>query len=91
MFVVDAKERKIIITDEISRRVTEIKEGESLDRKFLEGTQDKYDCVLKLVEVEIVDPKTQEKTGKKELRAFGQRVGNPHWLMEFVEEEYNIA
>lgn len=90
MFVIDAKERKIIITNNISREVTEIREGESLKRKFLEGTQDKYECVLKLEEVDIVNPETQEKTGKKELRAFGQRVDNPHWLMEFVEEEYTI-
>ena len=90
MFVIDAKERKIIITDDISRRVIEIKEGDSLQRKFLEGTVDKYECILKLIEVEIVDPKTQEKTGEKELKAFGQRVGDPHWLMEFKESEYTL-
>lgn len=91
MFVVDAKGRKIIITDEVSRKVTEIKEGESLTRKFLDGTIDKYDCVLKLVDVDVIDPATQTKTGKKETRAFGQRVGNPHWLIEFKEEEYLIG
>lgn len=91
MFVIDKKERKIIITDNISRKVIEIREGETLDRKFLEGTQDKYNCILKLIDVDIINPKTQEKTGEKETKAFAQRTDNPHWVMEFVEEEYNIA
>lgn len=90
MFVIDEKERKIIITDERTRKVTEIKEGENLERKFLDGTQDKYDCILKLINVDIIDPETQEPTGETEIKAFGQRVGNPSWLMEFVEKEYII-
>lgn len=90
MFVIDIKERKIIITNNVSKEVIEIKEGETLKRKFLDGTQDKYDCVLKLLEVDIINPETQEKTGEKELKAFGQRRNNPNWLMEFVEEEYII-
>lgn len=90
MFVIDIKERKIIITNNVSKEVIEIKEGETLKRKFLDGTQDKYDCVLKLLEVDIVNSETQEKTGEKELKAFGQRKDNPSWLMEFNEEEYII-
>ena len=65
MFVIDAKERKIIITNNISREVTEIREGESLKRKFLEGTQDKYECVLKLEEVDIVNPENSRKNREK--------------------------
>ena len=90
MFVIDKKERKIIITDNVSRRVVEIREGEPLNRKFLEGTEDKYNCILKLIDVDIVSPETQEKTGEKETKAFAQRVDNPNWVMEFVEEEYTI-
>lgn len=91
MFVIDAKERKIIITNDVTREVIEIREGETLKRKFLEETQDKYECILKLIDVDIIDPATQKKTGEKETKAFGQRVGNPHWLMEFKEEEYLIG
>lgn len=90
MFVIDVKERKIIVTNDKTRAVVEIREGEPLNRKFLDGTQDKYNCVLKLIDVDIVNPETQEKTGKKETKAFAQRVDNPHWVMEFVEEEYII-
>lgn len=90
MFTIDIKERKIIITDEVTKKVTEIKEGETLKRKFLDGTQDKYECVLKLEEVDVINSETQEKTGEKELKAFGQRKDNPSWLMEFNEEEYII-
>ena len=90
MFTIDKEKRQIVITNDVSRKVTIIKEGESLKRKFLEGTVDKYECVLKLLDVDIIDPETGEKTGEKETKAFGQRVGNPNWLMLFEEEEYII-
>ena len=91
MFKIDKENRKIIITDEVSRKVIEIREGEALNRKFLEGTEDKYNCILKLIDVDIVNPETQEKTGEKETKAFAQRENNEGWLMEFVEDEYNYA
>ena len=90
MFTIDKEKRQIVITNDVSRKVTIIKEGENLKRKFLEGTVDKYECVLKLLDVDIIDPETGEKTGEKETKAFGQRVGNPNWLMLFEEEEYII-
>lgn len=90
MFTIDKEKRQIVITNDVSRKVTVIKEGENLKRKFLEGTVDKYECVLKLLDVDIVNPETGEKTGEKETKAFGQRVGNPNWLMLFEEEEYII-
>lgn len=91
MFVIDKENRKIIITDDVTRNVVEIREGENLNRKFLEGTEDKYQCVLKIMDVDIINPETQEKTGEKETKAFAQRVGNPNWLIEFVEEEFIIG
>ena len=90
MFTIDKERRQIVITNDVSRKVTIIKEGENLKRKFLEGTVDKYECVLKLLDVDIINPETGEKTGEKETKAFGQRVGNPNWLMLFEEEEYII-
>ena len=90
MFTIDKEKRQIVITNDVSRKVTIIKEGENLKRKFLEGTVDKYECVLKLLDVDIINPETGEKTGEKETKAFGQRVGNPNWLMLFEEEEYII-
>ena len=54
------------------------------------GTQDVYECELVLLEVDVINPQTQEKTGEKELKAFAQRKDHAGWLMEFVETEYNI-
>lgn len=100
MVTIDAEERKIIITRTAKTKgraktteeqeVIEIREGDPLERIFLPGTQDTYDCELILLEVDIIDPKTQEKTGEKEIKAFAQRKNHTGWLMELVEEEYNI-
>lgn len=90
MYIIDIEERKIIVTQEKTKATKEIREGEELNRIFLEGTEDTYSCVLKLLEVDIVDSETQEKTGEKEVKAFARRVDKPEWIMEFIEEEYNI-
>lgn len=91
MFIINKDKRQIIITKEDNTKSTiVINENDSLNRKFLDGTQDKYQCILKLIDVDILNPETGEKTGEKETKAFAQKVGNPNWLMEFVEEEYNI-
>lgn len=99
MVTIDAVERKIIITrkaklnkltTEEQEETIEIREGETLERIFLPGTQDVYECELVLLEVDVINPQTQEKTGEKELKAFAQRKNHTGWLMEFVEEEYNI-
>ena len=40
-----------------------------------------------------MDIKTMEKTGKKELKAFAQRVGEPNWIMPLDKDtidEYAI-
>lgn len=88
MYVIDEKERKIIITNERTRNVIEIKENEELKRIFLEGTEDKYRCFLKLMEVDVIDENTHEPTGEKITKAFAVRENEPSWLMEFSEEEY---
>lgn len=88
MYVIDEKERKIIITNERTRNVIEIKENEELKRIFLEGTEDKYRCFLKLMEVDVIDENTHESTGEKITKAFAVRENEPSWLMEFTEEEY---
>lgn len=99
MVTIDAAERKIIITrkaklnkltTEEQEETIEIREGETLERIFLPGTQDVYECELVLLEVDVINPQTQEKTGEKELKAFAQRKDHAGWLMEFVETEYNI-
>lgn len=90
MYIIDKEGRKIIVTQEKTKTIKEIREGEELKRKYLEGTEDAYPCLLKLLEVDVLDSETQEKTGEKEVKAFAQRVDKPEWIMEFIEEEYNI-
>lgn len=100
MVIIDAEERKIVITRTVKAKsrtktmeeqeVIEIREGETLERIFLPGTQDVYECELVLLEVDVINPQTQEKTGEKELKAFAQRKDRADWLIEFVETEYNI-
>lgn len=90
MFTIDKINRKIIITKGKPKQVIEIHENDSLKRIFLEGTEDKYECILKLIDVDIINPKTGEKVGEKETKAFAQRKNHPNWLIEFKEEEYII-
>lgn len=88
MYTIDLKNRRIIITDEKTRSQTIINEFDKLERKFLPNTQDTYDCELLLLEVDVYDDNFE--VMEKETKAFARRVGNTNWLMEFVEEEYNL-
>lgn len=65
-----------------------LNEFDKIGRKFLPNTQDTYDCEIILLEVDIYNDNF-EVTGK-EIKAFARRIGNANWLMEFVEEEYNL-
>ncbi len=88
MYTIDLENRRIIITNEKTRNVQYINEFDRLERKFLPNTQDTYECELVLLEVDVYDDNF-EVIGK-ETKAFARRVGNTNWLMEFVEEEYNL-
>ena len=87
MYTIDLKNRQIIITNEL-KQAKVIKEFEKIDKKFLPNTQDTYECILVLLEVDVYDD-NHEVIGK-ETKAFAQRVGNKNWLMTFDESEYNI-
>lgn len=88
MYQIDEKNRAIYIYNTEKTTPIIIKEYDKLQRKFEEGTVDKYECELILLEVELRDLITQEKTGEKEIRAFARRINYPQWLMEFDENEY---
>lgn len=91
MFKLKKEEKEIEIKK--GNKVFKFKEGDRIKRKFLKGTQDKYDCIVVFMEVEVMDTKTMEKTGEKELKAFAQRVGEPNWIMPLDEstiDEYII-
>ena len=91
MYTIDKENRRIIIKthEEFSSFSTEkvINEFDKLERKFLDGTQDKYECELVILDVDIKDMETGKKTGT-ETKAFARRVGQPNWLMEFNETKY---
>lgn len=87
-FRIDEVKRQVILVQGAPRNSEIIlNELDVLNRKFLEGTQDKYECELVLQDIEVTD-ETGEKTGVTELKAFARRKGAENWLMEFIPEEY---
>ena len=88
MYTIDLKNRRVIIETK-SRGTITINEFDRLNRVFLDGTHDKYECELVLLEVPVMN-ENNEDTGKKETKAFARRVGNEDWLMIFNETEFNI-
>lgn len=89
MYTIDKVNRRIIITPEGTSTYSQkvVNEFDKLERIFLDGTQDKYECELVIMDVEIKDMETGKKTGT-ETKAFARRIGQPNWLMEFNETEY---
>lgn len=55
----------------------------------MDGTADKYECELVLVDCKVKD-ENGEDTGEIETKAFAKRIGYDNWLMEFDETEYNF-
>lgn len=89
MYTIDKENRRIIIKPDepttYSQKV--VNEFDKLERIFLDGTHDKYDCELVIMDVEVKDMETGKVTGT-ETKAFARRLGEPNWLMEFEETEY---
>lgn len=87
-FRIDETKRQVIVVTGVAK-ATEIvvNELDLLNRKFLEGTHEEYECELVLQDVEIVD-ESGEKTGVTELKAFARRKNVDNWLMEFIPDEY---
>jgi hypothetical protein len=83
MYEIDKEKRQVKIGD-----VT-LNEFDVLYRKFLYGTEEKYECFLKLLDIELVD-EDGEKTGEKETKAFSCRAGYDNWVIEFIPYEYII-
>lgn len=88
MYTIDLENRQVIINAKVSVNKTIIKEFDKINRKFLQGTSDTYECILVLKEV----PKYDENFNEigVEVKAFAQRVDNPSWLMEFNIDEYDL-
>ena len=84
----EAKRQVIVIYGVAKSGEIVLNELDPLNRKFLEGTDDKYECELVLQDIEITN-ENEEKTGITELRAFARRKGSKNWLLEFIPEEYN--
>lgn len=87
-FRIDEAKRQVIVTTGVAKAgEIVLNELDPLNRKFLEGTGDKYECELVLKDVELTN-EAGEKTGITELKAFSKRKGAENWIMEFIPEEY---
>ncbi len=87
-FRIDEAKRQVIVISGVAKagRIV-LNELDPLNRKFLNGTNEKYECELVLQDIEITN-EDGEKTGATELKAFARRKGAENWLMEFIPEEY---
>lgn len=85
-FRIDEVKRQVIVT--IGAKEIILNELDTLNKIFMEGTAEKYECELVLQSVEIND-ENEEKTGITELKAFARRKCVESWLMEFFPEEYS--
>lgn len=90
MIKIDEENRRIIITNEKTRDINIINEFDKIEKVFLLGTEDKYECELVLLEVPIYDENTKEKTDKVETKAFARRVGQNYmnWLETLNETDF---
>lgn len=88
MYKIDKEKRQIIVTNNTRKEII-INEFDTLHRIYLPNTKDKYECELVLLDIEMQN-ELGEGTGKFETRAFGRKKGNPHWLLNFVPEEYEL-
>ena len=87
-FVIDKESRRVVIGDMRQKMSTVIiNEFEKVNKTFLEGTIDKYECELVLLEVDLLNDK-QDIVGT-ETKAFVRRIGRVDWLMEFNTNEYS--
>lgn len=87
-FRIDEAKRQVIVISGVAKAGgIVLNELDPLNRKFLNGTNEKYECELVLQDIEITN-EDGEKTGATELKAFARRKGVENWLMEFIPEEY---
>ena len=87
-FRIDEAKRQVIVVIGVGKAgEIVLNELDPLNRKFLEGTGDKYECELVLQDVELTN-EAGEKTGITGLKAFSKRKGAENWMMEFIPEEY---
>lgn len=80
-FIVNVKDRNIIIKKTPDSAEIIINEGDRLEYNFLPGTEDRFEVILIFIEVEQED-------GTKILKPFTHRVDNPDWIIEFEASDY---
>ena len=87
-YIINKEKRQVVITTKAKNTVV-LNENDKLERIFLPGTQDKYECILVLLEVPVYTEDGIE-TEERRLEAFAQRVGRPQWVLPLILEEFNI-
>lgn len=94
MIKIDKNNRQIIITHDRTKDVRIIKEFEKIEKVFLDGTEDIYECELILLEVPVQDDSTlfhnSQIEPKLETKAFARRigVGFENWLEDINETDF---
>lgn len=87
-FIIDKESSRVIIGDERQKMTTiTINEFEKINKTFIEGTIDKYECELVLLDVDVKDE--HDNVINTETKAFARRIGYSNWLMEFNTSEYS--
>lgn len=89
MYRVDVEKRQVIVSVGVPRTEIVLNEFQELSKIFLEGTEEKYRCILILTDVELVSD-DGEKTGEVETKAFAKKIGYDNWIMEFIPSEYDL-
>lgn len=84
-YTIDKLNRTVTVQSK-TKNIIVINEFDKLDKRFIDGTQDKYDCELILLEVEIYDEKMN--IIGNETKAFARRIGFSEWIMDFDTEDY---
>lgn len=97
MIKIDKENRQIIITHDKSKDIKIIKEFEKIEKVFLNGTKDKYECELVLLDIPVQSEKERFPTIstddlKLETKAFARRigVGFENWLETINEKDFVI-
>lgn len=86
-FIIDKENRRIVINSPLKTEIV-INEFDKLNKHFLDGTEDIYECELILLDVDIHNE--QGEIIGQETKAFARRIDRPDWLMVFNTKDYTI-
>lgn len=84
---IDRVNKTITITN--GKQDKTFKDGDSIKKKFLPNTIEKYECIVKFIKIQERDFETGKKKEEK-LEPMIQRTDVESWIMGFNLNEYEI-